>query len=317
MSSSITPSSSSLSAAAANQNNNDKEAHPSAAATTNRKQKQVTAAQDLYRRTPLIRSDVLSEMVGGMMPVYLKLDALQNSGSFKDRGMAFLCWELQRLHGVSKIMSSSGGNAGLAAATVARQLDNMECTVVVPKTTKPLVIDKLKALGATVQIVGENWNQADAYVRNVVANDTSLAYIPPYEHPLLWTGHSTVIDEIYDSMEEPPGTIIVSVGGGGLLCGVLEGLERLNKHCNVIAAETVGAASFGQAWQSRKQQPVTLPAIESVATSLGALQVSPTCLERAKNHEAKGLGTVQSVTCTDAEAIDACLQVRTYYMWNM
>ena len=268
--------------------------------------------QRLYRKTPLIRSDALTEIVDGTAPVYLKLDALQPSGSFKDRGMAHLCYELQQQQQVTKIISSSGGNAGLAAATVARQL-GLECTVVVPETTKLLVIDKLKALGATVQVVGQNWNQADAYVRELVEKDkTTSAYIPPYEHPLLWTGHSTVIDEIYqESSIQKPGTIIVSVGGGGLLCGVLEGLERQRSDtaiCNVIAAETVGAASFGQAWE--QQQIVTLPAIDSVATSLGALQVSPTALQRAQNYQNQGFGTVQSVTCTDAEAIDACLQVR-------
>lgn len=263
-------------------------------------------AKNLFRATPLIRSDPLSRLTG--TSVYLKLDALQNSGSFKDRGMAHLCLELSK-KGVRKVISSSGGNAGLAAATVAQQL-GLDCTVVVPVTTKQLVVEKLESLGATVQVTGENWNAADAVVQNMVADDTSgqTAYIPPYENPLLWTGHSTVIDEIYTELpnDELPATIIVSVGGGGLLCGVLEGLDRGNHKCNVIAAETDGASSFAQAWNSGEL--VTLPSIDSIATSLGALQVSETAIERSRNHQAKSLGTVTTAICTDAEAVDACLQ---------
>lgn len=261
-------------------------------------------AKKLFRQTPLIRSDPLSRLTG--TPVYLKLDALQNSGSFKDRGMANLCLELSKT-GVTTIISSSGGNAGLAAATVAQQL-GLECKVVVPVTTKQLVVEKLESLGAIVQMTGENWNAADAVVREMVAEDTSgkTAYIPPFENPLLWTGHSTVVDEIYQELNDtPPSTIVVSVGGGGLLCGVLEGLARLNVKCNVIAAETDGASSFAQAWNSGEL--VTLDGIDSVATSLGALQVSETAIERSKRHEST-LGTVTTAISSDAEAVDACLQ---------
>ena len=261
-------------------------------------------AKKLFRKTPLIRSDPLSRLTG--TPVYLKLDALQASGSFKDRGMAHLCLELSR-SGVTKIISSSGGNAGLAAATVAQQLQ-LDCTVVVPLTTKQLVIDKLESLGAVVQVTGENWNAADAVVQQMVKDDVSgkTAYIPPYENSLLWTGHSTVVDEIYEELDDQPATVIVSVGGGGLLCGVLEGLNRRNAKCNVVAAETDGASSFAQAWNSGEL--VILPSINTIATSLGALQVSETALERSERHQQQSLGTVTTAICTDAEAVDACLQ---------
>lgn len=286
-------------------------------------------ALNLFRTTPLILSDPLTRLCGGRRPVYLKLDCLQASGSFKDRGMAHLCLQLVQQKQVTSIISSSGGNAGLAAASTAQQLNHLQCTVVVPTTTKQLVIEKLQSYGATVQVSGENWNAADAVVRDMVAADASgsTAYIPPYEHELLWTGHSSVIDEIYNDHQirngiKKPSTIILSVGGGGLLCGVLEGLERhnsgssntnnnSNNRCNVICAETVGASSFGQAW--RKGESVTLSGIDSIATSLGALTVSPMALERSKRYqEQHQLGRVVSAICTDAEAVDACLKVRTH-----
>jgi len=274
-------------------------------------------AQGLYRQTPLIQSEPLTKLVG--KEVYLKLDCLQASGSFKDRGVAHLIYQehmKRNKKGSSssstRIVSSSGGNAGLAAATVAGQL-HLDCTVVVPVTTKELVVQKLRALGATVQVTGENWNAADAVAQDLISQDKQAVYVPPYEHPELWTGHSTVVDEIVSQLPETtmPSTIILSVGGGGLLCGVLEGLERRKvTNCRVIAAETVGASSFAQAWEQPPSDAATttvvrLDRIYSIATSLGALQVSPTALQRARDYQR---GQVQPAVCTDAEAVAACLQ---------
>lgn len=255
-------------------------------------------AANLYFPTPLLFSPALTRAADGC-PVYIKLDCLQPSGSFKDRGMAHLILSSSS----SSIVSSSGGNAGLAAATVAQSL-GIPCTVVVPETTKPMVVETLRTrLGATVIVTGENWNAADAVAQEKV-QELGGTYVPPFEHPLLWAGHSTVVDEVLSAgLEGEVEAIVVSVGGGGLLCGVLEGLERHKCTAKVVAAETEGACSFAKAWE--KQELVKLDAITSVATSLGALQVSPTALSRAKAH----LGTVETAVCTDKEAVEACAKV--------
>lgn len=244
--------------------------------------------------------------------MYLKLDALQASGSYKDRGVAQLCMELKQKQGVTHVISSSGGNAGLAVATVGLKL-GLSVHVVVPQTTKSLVITKLQNLGAQVTVHGENWNQADVLARQMVEDDTTktVAYVPPYDHPLLWTGISTWIDEVvedlvHEGVEPPiPSAVIVGVGGGGLLCGTLEGLDRHGLHrTTVIAAETEGAASFGTSLREGKL--VRLDAIRSIATSLGALEVTPAALERTQQHIANG-GAVRESLCTDAQAVSACL----------
>jgi len=227
----------------------------------------------------------------------------------------------------TQFISSSGGNAGLAVAATGQALSGCQVHVIVPETTKPLVIDKLRqTYGATVTVHGANWNAADAYARELCRGTAAAHYVSPYDNSLLWTGHSTVIDEIYqdlaatttatsnsDSATTSPsiGTLIVSVGGGGLLCGVLEGLQRhYDKNNNnsqpttqVIAAETVGASSFAQALQQKKL--VRLDSIDSVATSLGALEVTAATLDRVESCQASS--TVQAATCTDAQAVAACL----------
>uniref|UniRef100_A0A7S3L4A6 L-serine ammonia-lyase n=1 Tax=Amphora coffeiformis TaxID=265554 RepID=A0A7S3L4A6_9STRA len=257
----------------------------------------------LFQQTPLIKARTLSQATG--KEIYFKLDNLQASGSFKDRGMAHLCHTVATgPQHVQRVISSSGGNAGLAVATVAPQL-GLQVDVYVPETTKPIVIQKLESLGATVTIHGANWNAADSLARERVqeAGETCV-YVSPYDNPLLWTGHSTVVDEILQELPNV-GAIAVSVGGGGLLCGVLEGLQRYEHKCRVIAAETTGANCFAAALQAG--QPVRLDAITSVATSLGALETTPATLERAQSYAKDIGGTVQSMVCTDAQAVQACL----------
>lgn len=133
---------------------------------------------NLFSSTPLIHSIPLSKLCHPH-PVFLKLDLLQPSGSFKDRGTAHLCAtvnnEYKHLHEKDtassskiKLIASSGGNAGLGIATVARSLPTMEVSVIVPETTKPIVINKLRSLGAEVTIHGSNWNGADELARKRV-----------------------------------------------------------------------------------------------------------------------------------------------------
>jgi len=246
----------------------------------------------------------------------LKLDALQASGSFKDRGMSHLCTTFQK-EGTTELISSSGGNAGLSVSMIGLKL-GLKISVIVPETTKPLIIAKLKSLGAKVTVHGKNWNEADTLARERVdANPDQAKYVSPYDNPLLWTGHSTIIDEISDqllSLSDDDdddgskkyasiGAIVVSVGGGGLLCGVLEGLARRKLRTKVITSETDGASCFMQAYEAGGE-PIILPGINSIATSLGATSCTPVALDRARSHE----GGFAASACTDEEAVDACVR---------
>ena len=276
----------------------------------------------------------------------MKLDCLQPSGSFKDRGMAHLCTTVKKVYTANrqqqcahgdmriKVISSSGGNAGLAVTTVARNIPEMDVSVIVPETTKPLVIEKLKALGADVTVHGKVWNEADALAKQLVKEaeekGEGSVYVSPYDNPLLWTGHSTVIDEIVtqlmNAQEQPEiGAILASVGGGGLLSGILEGVERnyfgnteranVVKGAKVVACETEGAASFAASFNASDKEisMVRLDGITSVATSLGALEVTKAVIQRSHRLQERGSESesgddVLSLVCTDKEAVDACVK---------
>ena len=245
----------------------------------------------LHVVTPYVPSHALSQLSG--KEVYLKLDALQQSGSFKDRGMLRLCQEYRK-KGITRLVSSSGGNAGLAVALSGRLL-GMEAHVVVPQSTKPVMVEKIRGQGATCEVFGANWNEADVRARRL-AEEGSTGYCHPFDHPTLWSGHSSLVDEIR-SQGPKPDAIVLVVGGGGLMNGVLEGLERNGwGDVAVVAVEAEGAESFHEAFKAG--EPRRLDAITTICTSMGALQVSDQCLPRAAAH-----GNVKSVVVSDRQAV--------------
>jgi L-serine/L-threonine ammonia-lyase len=248
----------------------------------------------LHIRTPLIESFALSR--GWGKQVFLKMENLQPAGSFKLRGIGLLCQE-ERDEGVRHFVASSGGNAGYAAAYAGRKL-NISTTVFVPSTTPAILRQQIEAQGAEVRVVGDVWDEThEAALRFSQATDA--LYISPFDHPLIWKGHSTIIDEILEDLDQPD-TIVLSVGGGGLLCGVIEGLRRHDSTAvPVVAVETEGTASLAASLRAKKL--TTLEKITGVAKSLGAKTVAQKAYEWSSQYH------VQSVVVADADAIDACL----------
>jgi len=228
-----------------------------------------------YIKTPLLRSTALSKQTG--KNIFLKMELMQPSGSFKDRGMTVFCRTMAK-RGYQQFISSSGGNAGLAVASVGRAL-GLPVTVVVPKTTTQLMINRIKNENAEVIVHGANWNEADARVQDMIKSNSNAAYVHPFKDELLWEGHSTIVDELVEQLEGcAPDAILCSVGGGGLLNGVCLGLDKHGwTETTIIPCETIGADSFYQAFHAKKV--VELPAITSCATSLGAKAVHPATLE--------------------------------------
>lgn len=197
--------------------------------------------------------------------------------------------------------SSSGGNAGLAAVTAAVTLGR-PATVVVPLSTKSLMITKIRTAGATAVIQrGATWVEADTYLREeILAKDPNGVYVPPFDHQDVWAGAETIVDEIELQIQGgKPDAMVCSVGGGGLFCGVVMGLEkRWGDGVDVLALETKGAESLAKSLEKRKL--VTLPGITSIATSLGATRVA------AKAFELGQKPNVRSVVLDDAEAAMGC-----------
>ncbi|MDP3704277.1 MAG: pyridoxal-phosphate dependent enzyme [Legionellaceae bacterium] len=243
----------------------------------------------LHINTPVIYSQFLQNTIG--KSVYFKLDALQPTASFKIRGIGRLCQHYAS-QGVKQFVASSGGNAGISVAYCGMILD-IPTTVFIPSTSHQLFINEIKSYGADVVVAGDVWDEAHLAALQF-AEEHHAAYIPPFDHPIIWGGHATMIKEIADTGLRPE-AIVAAVGGGGLACGLLEGMRQQGwDDIPLIAVETLGADCFYQSIQAN--QLITLEKITSKATSLGAKHVTPRLMEWTRDH------VVKPVVVTDAEA---------------
>lgn len=246
----------------------------------------------LHTDTPLLQSRALGLSSG--RTVWLKLDSLQPSGSFKLRGIGLAC-ETYHARGAKRFVCSSSGNAGLAVAYAGRAL-GVPVAVVVPVTATERAKELLRSEGAEVIVHGASWQEANELATSQVG--AADAFLHPFDDPLVWEGHATLIDEVARAGVRPD-AVLLSVGGGGLLCGVAQGMERNGwGEVPILAVETEGAASFHAA--TRAGHPVEIPAITSIASSLGARRVAERAVEWWKERP------VQSLVVSDRSALLAC-----------
>lgn len=247
----------------------------------------------MHINTPLLQSRSINERLGAN--VWFKVDALQPCGSFKIRGIGLKC-QRDAEAGKDRFVSSSGGNAGLAAAYAGRKLAK-PVIVVVPSSTSERAKNLLAEQGAEIIVHGANWNAAHAHALELLQPTDS--YIHPFDDAVLWEGHASIISEILNAGITPK-RIVVSVGGGGLLCGVVKGLADAGlSDCEIFAVETIGADSLYQSVQQKSL--VELTSISSIATSLGARKVSETAFRHALTRN------VHSMVVSDAQAVSACI----------
>lgn len=202
--------------------------------------------------------------------------------------------------------TSSGGNAGLACISASVAL-GYPSTVMVPTSTKPHMLEKIKLAGASQVIQqGATWFEADTYLREeVLPKDAGGVYVPPFDHPAVWRGHATMISEIKAQLADMNGddsfdALVCSVGGGGLFSGLMQGLEEAGDTVKVVAVETLGANSLNAALEAGEL--IAIPGITSIATSLGAVRVAKRAFEYGQQDN------VSSVVVTDKEACVACIR---------
>lgn len=257
------------------------------------------APTPLHISTPLLEHRLLSSALNKR--VLLKMENNQPSGSFKLRGIGALC-QSAVAHGGTQLICPSGGNAGFATAVAGVAL-GVQTTILVPKTTAESVQHKIRAIGATVIVHGNVWDETNLEAQRL-CNAPGYVYVPPFDHPTIWDGNASLIDEAVvqsKAMQTQFDVVICSVGGGGLLCGIVQGLHRNGlAQIPVIAVETEGAASLNASIQAGEL--VSLNAITSIATTLGAKRVASAAFEWSQRH------AIHSVTVSDAQAIDACFK---------
>lgn len=254
--------------------------------------------QPLHIETPLMRSTPLSEKTG--CNVYLKLENVQPAGSYKIRGLGRLC-QISIKNGAKQFVSSSGGNAGVAAAYAARLLGH-PCTVVVPATTAQFMQDKIAHEATKLEVHGQAFDDAHAKALEMLG-EPGTVLIHPFDHPEIWQGHSTIMDEIERQLPKDvrPDAVVLSVGGGGLLSGCLIGMHRKGwTDVPVITMETHGTESFYKCVTTG--QWAQLDEIRSICKTLGAKKVCKRAFDWIAEHK-----HVHSSLVTDKQAVEAVI----------
>ncbi|KAL1453852.1 hypothetical protein WDU94_010161 [Cyamophila willieti] len=249
----------------------------------------------LHRETPLQMSQEMSDLLG--CPVMMKMENLQLAGSYKMRGIGNRC-QMALLRGAERFVGASGGNAGVALARAARIL-NVPATVYVPVTASPMVIKKLQQDGAVVRTVGNNFSEAARAAQHEV-DEPRVTFIHAYDHPDIWEGHTSLVQELVYSCPKPS-CIITAVGGGGLLTGILMGLKEYGwTDVPLVAMETEGANCFNLSMHANKK--ITLSQINSIAVTLGAASVCDELMRLKDDFK------IYSRVITDKQAVESCIQ---------
>lgn len=243
-------------------------------------------------RTPTITSPGLTELLG--VPTTVKIESLQRTGSFKARGATVKLLALNEQERAAGVVAVSGGNHGIAVATMA-QLLGVRATVVMPRTASRDSIERSRATGATVELT-DGMPRAFALVEELCADGATLLH--PFDDPVVIAGQGTVGLELAEDADDLT-DVLVSVGGGGLIAGIATAIRALQPQARIWGVEPTGARAMTDALAAGV--PVTTE-LDSVITTLSAPQVS----DLTHQHVAALVEEVLLVS--DAEAVRGTVQ---------
>jgi threonine dehydratase len=216
------------------------------------------------RRTPLRRSDGLSDFLGG--DVWLKLECEQVTGSFKIRGATNVLASLDDAGRARGVVASSAGNHGLGIAAAAKAL-GVAATVFVPRTAPSVKRDRIAELGATVDASATNYDSAESLARAHAAR-SGATFVSPCCGRVLLAGQGTVALEVLDELPSL-GTIVVAVGGGGLAGGIGGLLRAEAPHVRIAGAQSERTNAMSLALASGR--PTAIPDLPTLADGLAGL----------------------------------------------
>ena len=219
------------------------------------------------RRTPMLAATALKSRLPGDGHVVLKLESLQVTGSFKARGACSKLGTLSREQIARGIVTASGGNHGIAVA-YAGWLAGVPATIFVPDGVSPLKAEKITGWGAKLVVGGKHWSESNTAALAFTERERAT-YVHPFADRAVMAGQGTLAPELLG--EDPAiDTVLVAIGGGGLVSGLASGLKALKPSLRVIGVEPVGAPTLHASLAAG--EVVTLPAITTSVLTMAALR---------------------------------------------
>lgn len=213
-------------------------------------------------RTPLVFSSALSERCG--VPVGLKLEHHQTTGSFKLRGASNAVLSLSHEERARGVVAASTGNHGRALAHAAKAEGSI-ATICMSHLVPDNKVSEIRRLGADVRIVGKSQDEAQKEVERLVA-ERGLVMVPPFDHPAVVAGQGTLGLEIIEQMPDVT-TVLMPLSGGGLAAGVAAAVKAHKPTARVIGITMERGAAMKASLEAGK--PVLVEEHPSLADSLG------------------------------------------------
>lgn len=229
---------------------------------------------------PLKSSRIISHLPKGA-DVFIKLELLQQAGSFKARGALLSIMALSDAERDRGVVTASAGNHALALSWAAR-MSGVAATVVMPESADPVRVDECKRLGATLAFA-DNIHGVFSLM-NELAETRGYLTVHPFEGRWMTTGAATCGLELIRQATELD-VVVVPIGGGGLISGIASAVKRVSPSCRVIGVEPTGADGLHRSFEAGK--PVPLEHVETIADSLGAPVSMPISFGVARAHVEK------------------------------
>jgi threonine dehydratase len=229
--------------------------------------------------TPLRRFEHLRKLLGFDAPVFLKLDNLQNTGSFKVRGGANKLLALKESgRAVSHVVAASAGNHAQAVAFVAGKL-GIRATIVMPEGAPLVKAAATRDYGAEVILHGSVYDEAFAKAQEVLGAHPGSVYVHAYEDPLIMAGQGTLGVEVHEQLlqegcETQDIQIVVPIGGGGLISGVATAMKHLRPSSQIFGVVGQAAPAMAESFERGELVASTSKAVRTLAEGLAVKKVS-------------------------------------------
>ncbi len=219
--------------------------------------------KNAVRRTPCFRARFCHSPAVEDAALSLKLECLQVSGSFKARGASNKVMTLSEQERNRGLVTASGGNHGLGVAYAGRRAGS-PVRVYLPTSTPASKVEKLERWGAAIVFEGEVWDDANAAAERAAERE-GMTYVHPFADPAVMAGQGTVGLEILDQSASVD-TVLVSIGGGGLISGIATALKARKPGVKVVGVEPSGAPTLKRSLEAGRV--VELDAITTDANTL-------------------------------------------------
>lgn len=231
--------------------------------------------ESVVRETPLERSRSLSEFSGA--DVHLKMEHLQRTGSFKTRGAYNKLIQLS--DEFDRVVAASAGNHAQGVALAATKV-GLDSTIVMPENAPQAKVDATRGYGADVELHGNDF-QAAMTQAQTLTESADVAFVHAYDDPKIVAGQGTLGLEIHDAMPMVD-TVIVPIGGGGLIGGVSTALKALDPSIRIVGVQAKAAATVPESLD--KGVPVEIDHPETIADGIATGGISELTLSLIEEH---------------------------------